>query len=564
MDVSPVAYAVPVFFVLIGVEYLVARTRGMRAFGFHDAITDISCGIGSIVIGAGFKAIGLLGYTFVFTQVAIWESDASSVAWWVAAFVLVDFMYYWFHRAGHRVNLIWAGHVVHHQSEEYNLAVALRQSWYIPLVEWIFHLPLAVIGIGPVMWVTANTFNTLYQFWIHTETVRSIGPFEHVLNTPSHHRVHHGTNPEYIDRNYGGILIIWDKLFGTFEPERKPVVYGTVTPLRSWNPLWANVVYWQKIGQSLAAFRGLGSKLRVLFGPPGWTPDGVPPVPEVSREAQTKFETVTPTSLDVYVALQYVVAIVGTTAFMVVQTMWDIPRLIVLASVIVAGIIAWGGLFEGRKWGVALEATRLVAVAPLVWWLTSGSVGWTTGVGVVSLLALPWLLRMRSQLELVRVAELVPIMLFVGLSSGCCPIPVPFSETLWPALEVHVQGPDGPVEGAALTVARYVYFPHFQPESEKTVSARTDHEGRHFFEHESKREWHMPLMMHGVPGYGWQLCVEATGFTSRVVAVHREYEEGKREPTPQTLTVSMEPGDSEACDGLIGADGVGGYGEPAR
>jgi sterol desaturase/sphingolipid hydroxylase (fatty acid hydroxylase superfamily) len=365
----------------------------MRAFNYHDAVTDISCGIGSIVIGAAFKALGLAGYAWVWTHTSLFDVSSASIAWWIAAFVGVDFIYYWFHRAGHRVSLIWAGHVVHHQSEEYNLAVALRQSWFLPLAEWIFHLPLAILGIPPLMWVTSNTFNTLYQFWIHTETVRSVGPLEHVLNTPSHHRVHHGKNPRYIDRNYGGILIVWDKLFGTFEPEEEPVVYGTVKPLRSWNPLWANVAYWKTMFQTLRRAHGPVDKLRVVLGPPGWTPDGVPEPPEVSREEQQKYDTVTPTSLDLYVAFHYLSAIAATTAFMVVQTSWAWPRLGAFAALIVAGVIAWGGMFEGRRWGYALEGARLMGTAPAIYWLTE-DLTIAAGIGVLSLAVTPWFVRL--------------------------------------------------------------------------------------------------------------------------------------------------------------------------
>lgn len=386
MDISPIAYAIPLFFVLIGLEVLVARHRGLEVYRYHDAITDLSCGIGSRVVGVAGKVLGLAGYTAVWHFVGVARIE-SGVAAWVAVILGVDFFYYWLHRAGHRMNIVWAGHVVHHQSEDYNLAVALRQSWYIPFIEWIFYLPLAVIGFSPLMYAGASAINTLYQFWIHTETVGRIGPLEAVLNTPSHHRVHHGTNPEYIDKNYGGILIIWDKLFGTFEPEVAPSVYGTIKPLRSWNPLWANVANWVEMGQQFRLARGPADAARILLGPPGWTPDGIPPAPAVSRDAQQKYVVQSSRLADWYVGLSYLTAIIATTGFMVVQTALEPVKLAVFGALIAAGIISWGGLLEGRRWACFTELARLVVAPIAAWHLSEGNTAFVASVAMVSLLS---------------------------------------------------------------------------------------------------------------------------------------------------------------------------------
>ena len=169
---------------------------------------------------------------------------------WVAAIGLlfgVDFCFYWFHRIAHEYAAPWATHVVHHQSEEYNLAVALRQSAFEGCFAWVFYLPLAVIGFPPIWYVSMKAINLLYQFWIHTEAIDRLGPLEWVMNTPSHHRVHHARNPKYLDKNYAGMFIIWDRMFGTFQPEEEQPVYGITKPLQSWNPLWANLAAWVEL-----------------------------------------------------------------------------------------------------------------------------------------------------------------------------------------------------------------------------------------------------------------------------------------------------------------------------
>ena len=390
MDISPIAYAIPVFFVLIAIEFLVAKKHGLDAYRYHDTITDLSCGIGSRIVGVAGKIVGLGVYTAVWHYAGIAEIESGLWAW-VAVFVGVDFCYYWFHRAGHRMNVVWAGHVVHHQSEEYNLAVALRQSWYIPFVDWIFYLPLALLGFSPVMYVTASAFNTLYQFWIHTETIRSLGPLEAVLNSPSHHRVHHGKNPEYIDRNYGGILIVWDRMFGTFEPERDEVVYGTIKPLKSWNPLWANVANWVEMGDALKSASSWKDRFEIVFGPPGWTPDGIAPAPEVTREEQEKYDVPAPRGADAYVGANYLLAVAATTTFMVVESSTPGWELAVFGGAILLGIVNWGGLLEGRGWAFASEWARLVTLPIVAWWLTGGSLPVAGVVVLVSLASAAWL-----------------------------------------------------------------------------------------------------------------------------------------------------------------------------
>jgi sterol desaturase/sphingolipid hydroxylase (fatty acid hydroxylase superfamily) len=288
MESTLIVLAIPMFFSLMGVELVIARKKGRHLYRFADSICNLGNGIGEQVIQAFAIPITVGIYAWTWTHHRLATQSPRSVVAWVILFFAVDFLYYAYHRASHRVNFLWAGHVVHHQSEEYNLSVALRQSWFgQQLTEWVFFIPLALAGFPPSMFLVMLTLNTLYQFWIHTRLVGRLGPLEWFLNTPSHHRVHHGVNPRYIDRNYAGVLIIWDRLCGTYEPEGEEPVYGLVKPLDSFNPLWANVHRWVEIASMSRRTRRLRDKLYAWIAPPEWRPadlGGVVTPPEPDRD----------------------------------------------------------------------------------------------------------------------------------------------------------------------------------------------------------------------------------------------------------------------------------------
>jgi len=215
MEARLVAYAIPMFVLLIAAELIIAKILGARLYRFADAMTDLACGIASRIFHLFDTALLIAVYAAVYTAAAPWQLPEDSPATWIAAFIGVDILYYWWHRASHGSSVLWAVHAVHHQSEDYNLAVALRQALFSGITSMPFYLPLALLGVPPVVFATCQVLNTLYQFWIHTDAIDRIGPFERWFNSASHHRVHHGSNLRYIDRNHGGILIIWDRLFGT-------------------------------------------------------------------------------------------------------------------------------------------------------------------------------------------------------------------------------------------------------------------------------------------------------------------------------------------------------------
>ncbi len=370
LDEKYVALAIPFFFVLIGVELLVLRLRGpRRAYRFADSIANLSCGVGQQVLEPFFKAIALVPYGWLFAHARVHTFDPAWVPGWVLLILGVDLGYYAFHRASHRVGFLWAVHAVHHQSEEYNLSVALRQPWLESMLSPVFYLPLAVLGFPPIMYLAGVTIDTLYQFWIHTRAVGKLGPFEWIMNTPSHHRVHHGIDPQYVDRNYAGIFIVWDRLLGTYEPEGREPVYGTVKPVLTWNALTANLLPWTDLWRMSASTRSLVDKVRVWVAPPEWRPadlGGPVTVPPADPAKHPRYDPRAAKGLRAYVAAQFVIAAAATVAYLWVESTARPAFLAACAVVFIATLAAWGALLEQKRWAWALEIGRLAAAAGLV------------------------------------------------------------------------------------------------------------------------------------------------------------------------------------------------------
>lgn len=401
-----IALAIPVFFLLIGVELLVAKLKKTQLYRFNDALTNISCGIGSQVAGVFLKTVLLLGYYFLYENYALFNFPADQWWVWVLLFVGIDFFYYWFHRYAHEISLMWGGHIVHHQSEEYNLSVALRQGAFQGLFSWIFYLPLAVFGFDPITFVIINQFQTLYQFWIHTKAIDKMPAwFEFVFNTPSHHRVHHGVNPKYIDKNHGGTLIIFDRMFGTFQAEEEEVVYGITKPLKSWNPVWANLSYYWDVFRLAFRTRSLGDFVRVFTKPPGWAPEylgGIQKPGPVNARTFHKFDVLVPNGLNYYVLFQYGLVLAGTTLFLfksgtLIDTYGESIGLAWqggLAVLIILAIMSLGGLLERRRWALGVETFRLLAIAatvPILFYGENIFMELVIGLSVVTGISLIWL-----------------------------------------------------------------------------------------------------------------------------------------------------------------------------
>jgi alkylglycerol monooxygenase len=255
--------------------------------------------------------------------------------------------------------------VVHHQSEDYNLAVALRQAVLSPWTIWPFHLVLALAGIPPLTLFVVDSISTLYQFWIHTELIGHLGWFERIFNTPAQHRVHHAVNPRYLDKNYAATLCIWDRLFGTFEEEKEQPVYGLVKPFGSFNPFWAQFHFFIELGQRSAAMRGL-DRARVWLRGPDW---GYPPAPEVDRAQQHKYDPRPSGRMTAWVAINLFAVVLATTALLWLQATMPVSKQLLIATLVLATLLGFGALLEKRRWALPLEASRLcaIAAAALVW-----------------------------------------------------------------------------------------------------------------------------------------------------------------------------------------------------
>ena len=363
-----IALAIPLFFLLIAVELILAKRRGVSVYRLSDALTDISCGVTAQVAAIFFAALQLSIYAW-FYEAHRWFTFTSALLTWVVAFIGVDLAYYWWHRASHEVNFLWAAHVVHHQSEDYNLAVALRQSALTSWTALVFYLPLALLGVPPLVFATTLAFSTLYQFWIHTQLVApQHGVVDYVLNLPSHHRVHHAVNPRYLDKNYGATLIVWDRWFGTYEAETEPPVYGITKPLASFNPFWAQVHYWIELAHMSQRATSLGDKLRVWWKPPWWQPANLPPASRPS--IRPKYDAPRTRTLSAYLFVQYALVIVGATLLIFYAK--ELPRPIVLgaALAVLLSVLSFGALLEHKRWAFPLEVSRLgLTVALLAAWV---------------------------------------------------------------------------------------------------------------------------------------------------------------------------------------------------
>ena len=373
-----ITYAIPFFFLLIGLEFAAGLALHRDDYRLNDSLSDLGCGIADQVIGLFLKTAVFAGYLWCYQFVTVREWNLVAVETysaggkWAAAVALllgVDLGYYWFHRISHERNLPWAGHVVHHSSEEYNLTVALRQGATQSLFSWVFYLPLALLGFPPLWFLAVSAFDTLYQFWIHTRVIDRLGPLEWVLNTPSHHRVHHARNAQYLDKNYAGVLIVWDRWFGTFEPEVEPPVYGLTKPLDSWNPVWANLHVWADLVRDAWMAPRWADKLRVWIAPQGWRPAGVPartPPAPLDPAHVDRYDARAPTRVSLYVSLQFL-ATLGFAVSLLVTAPQRTDHAVLVASV---AFVLWSlsngaGLTERRWWAGASESLRLAVVTTL-------------------------------------------------------------------------------------------------------------------------------------------------------------------------------------------------------
>ena len=369
---SVVIYAIPIFFTLMAIELIYESFNKRKTYRLNDSITNISTGTLQQVSGAFFSVIKVGIYVFLYEQFAFFNLENNWLTF-TALFILYDMAYYWEHRMAHTISLFWGGHVVHHQSEDFNLSVALRQTstgfiWGFP-----FYLPLALMGFDPKVFVLIAGLNLLYQFWIHTEHINKMYPwFEAVFNTPSHHRVHHGRDPKYIDKNFAGVFIVWDRMFGTFIEEEERPTYGITSPLKSWNPVYANFAHYIDLGKLVSKSRSLGDGLKILFNPPGWRPEylGGYEAPGLPAANYEKYNRQIERKFNVYVIAQFLILLAVVPAFFFVEKDMTMPVKLFYAFWIMWTTISFGLIFEtSTRYFRFFEVLRLLLLPLYAWYI---------------------------------------------------------------------------------------------------------------------------------------------------------------------------------------------------
>jgi alkylglycerol monooxygenase len=372
-----IALAVPFFLLALLLELAIDRWRGTGYYRSNDAINSLSAGILSETSGYFTKILQYTIWGLVLSNLALFDierswfnASAGGVALWILAAVLWDFCYYWNHRLGHEISVLWAAHSVHHQSEEYNLSTALRQTSSSFIFGWIFYVPLFLLGFPADVLVTVAAVNLIYQFWVHTQQIRKLGVLDRVFVTPSNHRVHHAQNAAYIDKNYGGIFVLWDRLFGSFAEERddEPVVFGVRKALANWNPIWANFQVYDYLLFDARNTRHWRDKLGVWFRRTGWRPVDVAaefPKRPVDLAKFRKYDPLVSAKMRAYVMAQFFVVILS--ALLISEAFATLGAGVVFVPCILlwTQLYTLGILNESRPHAAWFEALRLIVVVPI-------------------------------------------------------------------------------------------------------------------------------------------------------------------------------------------------------
>ncbi|NCF72725.1 MAG: hypothetical protein GWP67_04375 [Gammaproteobacteria bacterium] len=372
-----IALAVPFFLLALIAELAIDRFRRTGYYRSNDAINSLSAGILSESTGYFTKVVQYTIWGLVLSNFALFDiqrswfdASVSGIALWVLAAVLWDFCYYWSHRLGHEVSILWAAHAVHHQSEEYNLSTALRQTSSSFIFSWIFYVPLFLIGFPTDVLITVGALNLIYQFWVHTQHIRRLGVLDRILVTPSNHRVHHAQNQAYIDKNYGGIFILWDRLFGTFaeEADDEPVIFGVRKPLANWNPIWANFQVYDYLLFDAQHTRRWQDKIGVWFRRTGWRPADVAeayPKSPVDLDTFQKFDPQISSTRRAYVMMQFAVVIISALLISASFATQGAAAIFVPCLLLWTQLYTLGLLNEDRLYAARFELVRLAIIVPI-------------------------------------------------------------------------------------------------------------------------------------------------------------------------------------------------------
>lgn len=397
--------AVPFFLLLMLIEALASWRRGWQFYSLNDTLLNLSLGSTRQVVDIFTKVFLFAAYTAIYNW-GHWL-DLSVSAWWQWPLVIVavDFLYYWQHRWSHEINLLWAGHLVHHSSEEFNISVALRQSFVHDLMVYPLYFLLALLGLPPFEFFIGVAFLAIYQYWIHTRAVPRLPEWvESIFNTPSAHRVHHGSNPQYLDKNYAGVFMLIDRLFGTYAREEEPVRYGLTVPVKTWNPLWANAHYFIELFSINAKTTRWRDKLRLWAKHPGWLPAELNAAAEDYPNAgNDKFKTHISRSVWHYALFQYALAGAAILPVMLAYQQLTVTQIALMLSFSVLSGCNVGGLQQASNWAATSEQIKWLvsAVVSLTWVFAipeTGPIGLVvTALAAISLL---WLQAIRGEIRL--------------------------------------------------------------------------------------------------------------------------------------------------------------------
>jgi len=367
-----IVWVVPIFFLLIFLEMFVALRKKGRAIRMNDSVTNLQIGLSEQVLSVVIRGSMFVLYAYIYENFRFFTLEFNILNTIILLF-LFDMLYYWAHRWSHEINIMWASHIVHHSSQEYNLSVALRQPWFQPLTtSWVF-LPVAFLGFPTEMFIMVSAVDILYQFWIHTEYVGKMGKvIEFIFNTPSHHRVHHGTNPKYLDKNHAGIFIIWDRIFGTFQEEEEAPEYGITSGLESYNPLYINTHYFGELWQGSAALKRPLDKFKLWFMPPGWRPasEGGRYIPTEAPNLPL-YNIPISKSLALYLGFQFLFAAMASLWVIWYQSEYSVWEILSYAVIAIIQMSLLGLVFEQRKSSKWLDLIRLFTL-PLMYYFMKG------------------------------------------------------------------------------------------------------------------------------------------------------------------------------------------------
>lgn len=354
------AFAIPAFFVFVGLEYFTAIRKKKPVFKYESSVVNISVGIAERLLNLFLTATFLSLFQWVYREFAIWRVPDTWYVWLILL-LATDLVWYWYHRLGHEVNVLWGAHVVHHQSEDFNYTVSARITTVQAVVRNLFWCVLPLIGFKPEMVTVILIVHGTYSFFTHTQMVNKLGWLEYVLITPSHHRVHHASNEKYLNKNYGDLFVFWDKMFGTFQREDEEPRYGLTHPLTSFSFVWQHVHYYAELLYAVRAAQRYREGLKLLFGSPELMDQRIRPMLE-RRLVPPHEASPLPWRVARYVNIQLLLTVIGLFFFTLFFSFVPTIDRTIIAFIILATLVNCGALLQQRRWIYYIEFSRLILV----------------------------------------------------------------------------------------------------------------------------------------------------------------------------------------------------------